>query len=230
MCGRFARWSDPDQLYLPFDTLRDPSLPPPSYNVAPGLPVLALAAREGRKVLTAFQWGLVPYWTKDLRAAKGLINARAETLAEKPSFRRAFRSQRCVIPADAFYEWTHGDPARKTPYLFRLANGKPMALAGIYDVWKGTDGTTLATAAIVTTPANGLMAPVHDRMPVILPADRIADWLDNSPDGVILRLPMDDVERRFLAPFPASEMEAYPVSNFVNSPANDSEECVKPLE
>ncbi len=220
MCGRFARWRENDEILLPFDTVKDNKTTGKSFNIAPGADILAVIRKGNARVMTALKWGLVPYWAKDLKSAKPLINARGETVREKPSFRQAFRSGRCVILADGFYEWKRDNGSAKIPYFFRLKSGRTMAFAGIADTWD-KDGKPIETAAIVTTQANELMAPVHDRMPVILPEDRLLAWLDASdtdgPEGM-------------LAPYPASEMEAYPVSPLVNSPKNDSADCIRKFD
>ena len=159
------------------------------------------------------QWGLVPHWAKDPAIGNKLINARAETAAEKPSFRDAMKRRRCLIPADGFYEWKKLGKG-KQPFLLRLRGGSTFAFAGLWSQWKNPDSaTTLETCAILTTSPNELTATVHDRMPVILPATTWNRWLDDAPPGT----PFTEL----LLPYPAAEMEAFPVSKRVNSPANE---------
>lgn len=219
MCGRFSRKKrKTEELYLPFVYLSDADLPEPSYNIAPGAPILVVVDFDGEKVVTSMLWGLVPFWVKKPDEFKPLINARGETLSEKPSFRSSFKSRRCVIPADGFYEWSHNE-SPKQPYYFRLVDDKPMFFAGLYNVLTLPDGSQKRTAAIITTGANELMSPIHDRMPVILDRDRLAYWLESGADKAGLEA--------LLKPYPASGMENYPMSSLVNSPKNDSEECIK---
>jgi putative SOS response-associated peptidase YedK len=220
MCGRYARFT-PAEIYARiFDAAGDPGIEP-SYNVAPSQPVLAArSAGEGRRELVALRWGLVPFWAKDPAIGYRTVNARAETVAVKPAFRAALRARRCLIAADGFYEWrrmAHG----KQPYFLRLKGGAPFALAGLWERW--SDRTSaMESCTIIVTAANALVAPIHDRMPVILdPADYRA-WLD--PDvtapGQVLAL---------LRPYPPHAMEAVPVGTAVNRPENDGPHLVEPV-
>jgi putative SOS response-associated peptidase YedK len=177
------------------------------------------------------QWGLIPAWAKDPSIGYKTINARAETAAEKPSFRAAFRHRRCLIPADGFYEWQQAADrkGKKQPYFISLQDRQPFAFAGLHEYWENPTGEILETCTILTTSANEIMAPIHDsavptlseRMPVILAPDEYALWLDSN--AKIDRL------QALLDPYPAATMQLYPVSTLVNSPKNDSAECRQPL-
>ena len=164
------------------------------------------------------RWVLVPAWAKEVGA--GLINARSETANEKPSFRQAFRQRRCIVVASAFYEWQKVDKA-KLPYYVRMGDGAPMPFAGLWEAWRSPDGQTFETCVILTTSANATVAPIHDRMPVILHPDEFDLWLDRQ---------VSDPERLapLFSPYPAERITAYPVSTLVNSPSNDHSECIKP--
>jgi putative SOS response-associated peptidase YedK len=221
MCGRFSLTLTAEQLSLAFPWLNVPSQLQPRYNIAPSQPV-ATVANDDRHQVDFFQWGLVPSWAKDPSVGNRMINARAETLAEKPSFRTAFRRRRCLILTDGFYEW-QSSPAQgpKTPYHLRLASGDPFAFAGIWEIWRAADGSELFSCTIITTQPNELVAPIHDRMPAILLPDHYDRWL--SPQ----ELPAQELQP-LLRPYPAAPMVAYPVSRAVNNPANDIPECVLP--
>jgi putative SOS response-associated peptidase YedK len=194
----------------------------PRYNVAPTQVVPAIVSREGATVLTGLRWGLVPSWAKDAEIGNRLINARAETVAQKASFRAAFKRRRCLIPADGFYEWKKLG-RQKQPMYIRVDGGEPFAFAGLHEHWTGPDGGELATCAIITTKPNALMKSIHDRMPVILPAGAYARWLDPEFED-------EDGLREMLQPLDAKRMDAYPVSRHVNSPRNDDARCVEPVE
>jgi putative SOS response-associated peptidase YedK len=167
------------------------------------------------------RWGLVPFWAKDRAIGNRLINARAESLAEKPAYRDSFKKRRCLVVADGFYEWQKVD-GRKQPWLLRLRDGGPFGFAGLWSVWREkASGDELESCTIVTTSPNELAAPIHDRMPVILPRERHAEWLDPAAEPSSLAA--------LLEPFPALKMEAYPVSTWVNAPQHDDRRCVEPL-
>lgn len=217
MCGRFSltvgdrdiaeQWN----VRVPFDV-------PARYNIAPSQPVVALRADGGRRV-DEFRWGLVPHWAKDPEIGNRMINARAETLFEKPAFRAAAMRRRCLVLADGFYEWKRTN-GKKQPYYVRLKSGRPFGFAGIWEHWEGAQGE-LRTCSIVTTEPNELMMSIHDRMPVVVRKDLEDLWLDPEIH--------DTAELgRVLQPFPDDEMEAHPVSTIVNNPDNDVAECVKP--
>ena len=190
MCGRFVAASDPDGVarFFMVDERKADDVPP-SWNVAPTDPILAVAAHQGRRTLVSFRWGLVPYWSKDRKAASRHINARAETVAEKPAFAESFRRRRCLIPADGFYEWQRPADGSRVPYFIHHVNRSPMAFAGLWTSWHdpAQGGERLLTCTIITTQATGGMTELHDRTPVLLPPDAWADWLDHDADPVALR-------------------------------------------
>lgn len=220
VCGRYTI-SNPSKI-LPELLIEDHALDLPArYNVAPGqmAPVVA-AGEDGSWRLTEMQWGLVPSWADDPGIGHRLINARAETVGEKPAFRDSLARRRCVVAADGFYEWQKG-LGGKQPYLLRLAGGAPFGFAGLWDRWCGPRGQVLETFTILTTGANKLVEPIHKRMPVILDRQERAAWL-------VLRAELGALSL-LCEPFPASAMEAIPVSGYVNNTAHDSVECLKPL-
>jgi putative SOS response-associated peptidase YedK len=178
MCGRFTLVADPNDLREAFPWVNIPDGINPRYNVAPSQPV-AVIPNDGKNRLDFFTWGLIPSWAKDPAIGNRMINARAETLIEKPSFRTAFRRRRCLIPADGFFEWKV-EPGRKTktPMYIRLKSGKPFALAGLWERWDSPDGSTIFSCTIITTQPNELMQVIHNRMPVILPPQAYSLWLD----------------------------------------------------
>ncbi|MBD2257094.1 SOS response-associated peptidase [Pseudanabaena sp. FACHB-2040] len=226
MCGRFTQSQSGESVAQAFQLKAVPNLQP-RYNIAPTQPVSAILATpdspEPRYQL--LRWGLIPSWAKDSSIGSRLINARSETVAEKPSFRAAFKRRRCLIVADGFYEWK-SDPNSKAkqPYYFRLKEHAPFAFAGLWEQWTDPQsGSELDTCTILTTAANAVLEPVHDRMPVILEPDQYAAWLD--PDFYD---PKD--LQTMLDPYRAEGMESYPVSKAVNSPRNDAAECLEPVE
>jgi putative SOS response-associated peptidase YedK len=235
MCGRYTSTSTVEDLVRVFEVEEVRTEPlPDRYNVAPTLDVYAVAIRNREKsphrALGRFRWGLVPSWAKDRSIGSRMINARAESIDIKPAFRSALIRRRCIIPADSFYEWqrrtaSDGRPAGKLPYAIRRADGQPMAFAGLWEVWRDPDdpdGEPLRTCAIVTTEANDLMAPLHDRMPVVLdPADWSA-WLDR-------RTGLDTVKGLLVAA-PSELFDVFPVSTLVNNVANDGPELLEPLK
>jgi putative SOS response-associated peptidase YedK len=222
MCGRFTRKENMQQLA---ELLRLKILPSssPRYNIAPSQLVACVRTNPESKEreCTELKWGLVPSWAKDLSIGNKLINARGETVAEKPAFRKAFKQQRCLVLADGFYEWKREGKA-KQPYYIRFKDGRPFAFAGLWERWEKQE-PTLKTCALITTGPNALMESIHTRMPVIVAAKDYDDWLDPSLH-IIERL------NALLRPFPPEEMEAYPVSPLVNNPRNDQPECVRPLQ
>lgn len=221
MCGRYTLTLDPAELQDLFDLSAPlPAGLAPRYNIAPSQPVAVIANGEGRK-LELFRWGLIPAWAKDPQIGNRLINARAETLAEKPAFRSALKKRRCLILADGFYEWQR-EGQRKTPKYFQVDGGRPFAFAGLWETWASPDQGTICSCTIITTRPNALVEKTHDRMPVILPPKAYAEWL--SPG----ELPADRTPA-LLQPYPAAHMSVITVSPLVNSPANDSPECVRPM-
>lgn len=195
----------------------------PRYNVAPGQPVLAVLDAESRKA-EWLRWGLIPSWAKDASIGNRLINARAETLTEKPSFRDAFHKRRCLILADGFYEWKKPASGRgkSQPYYFKRKDDKPFAFAGLWEVWQPSkESHPVKTCTIITTQANAVVAPVHDRMPVMLDGKNGWDWVAGG-QGVDLQ--------RLLVPFNPELMTVYPVGQHVNNPAVESKICAEPLQ
>lgn len=222
MCGRFTLTIDPEELQDNFPQFSIPQQGGPRFNIAPTQPVLVLP-NDGRNAADYYVWGLIPSWAKDPEIGSRLINARAETLGEKPSFRGGYKYHRCLVFADGFYEWkTQPGQKTKIPHFIRLASGKPFAFAGLWDEWHAPDGSQVKSCTLITTEPNQLMASLHNRMPVILPENAYAKWLDPAP-----RQPEELQD--LLVPYPAAQMQAYPVSTLVNSPANDRAECVAPL-
>lgn len=222
MCGRFTLAVDPADLMDAFPGFALPAEPlTPRYNIAPSQPVAAIA-NNGRNAIEMFKWGLIPSWAKDPKIGNRLINARAETLAEKPSFRSAYKRCRCLILSNGFYEWRK-EPGRrvKTPMYVRLKSGEPFAFAGLWEVWRPAGAEPLLTCTIITTTPNALMEKIHDRMPAILKPQDYAQWLDPGEQPA-QRL------NRLLRPYPASQMEAYAVSTLVNDPRQDSPVCIAP--
>jgi putative SOS response-associated peptidase YedK len=222
MCGRFTL-TDPDQgLAVQFNLPKIPDMPP-RYNIAPTQPVAAvrLAHDSQSRELAMLHWGLIPSWAKDPKIGARMINARSETVAEKPSFRAAFRRRRCLIVADGFYEWQKINSA-KQPFFIRLRDGQAFAFAGLWEYWQGPDDSTIQSCTLLTTQPNDLLRAVHNRMPVILSPKYYDLWLDPEVQQAAELQPL-------LRPYPEEEMEAFPVSRFVNRPANDDPKCIERL-
>ena len=216
MCGRYALTSPVDALIAEFGLAGADESLHPNFNVAPTQEVAAVVAENGSRRLEMFRWGLVPSWAKDPEIGARMINARAETAPEKPSFRSAFRRRRCLIPADGFYEWRR-EEGGKQPFYIRMNDGRPFAFAGLWESWN--DGE-IRSCTILTTSANDLVGEVHERMPVILPAEERDAWLDPEAEGEELV--------SLLGPYGGNDLETFPVSRFVNSPRNNDERCVQP--
>lgn len=221
MCGRFALIVDASVLAGVFD-VDPPRQLTPRFNIAPTQPVpIIRSTREGSRECSMVRWGLVPSWAKDERIGARMINARGETVGEKPSFRSAAKTRRCLIPADGFYEWAR-TPEGKQPHFIHFADGRTFAFAGLWERWQKGDSGPLDTCTIITTRPNELIAPLHDRMPVILPSDRHAEWLEPAPLA-------PELLQELLSPHPPGDMEAYPVSTFVSNPRNEGPECIARL-
>lgn len=219
MCGRFTLTTDPAELQDAFPEVAFPEQLAPRFNIAPGQPILVLANDGGRRA-DFFLWGLIPSWAKEPGIGRRLINARAETLAVKPAFRAAYRYRRCLVFADGFFEWRLAG-GRKIPYFVRLKSRRPFAFAGLWEMWHAPDGSVVYSAAIVTTQPNEVLTPLHDRMPVILEPQALALWLDPAPQSPTRLQPL-------LRPYPAGEMEVYPVSTLVNHPENEGPQVIRP--
>jgi putative SOS response-associated peptidase YedK len=190
-----------------------------SYNIAPGF-IVPVVTRNSPNELQLMKWGLVPSWAKDPNIGFKLINARAESIAQKPSFKESFLKRRCLIPASGFYEWKHLENSKnKIPYLFTLKKDQLISFAGIYDIWKDAEGKEIKTFTIITTEPNSLMQPIHNRMPVILKENDEDIWLDSNSNSNILQT--------FLKPYDTSDMEAYTVSQEVNSPRNQGSNLIE---
>ena len=216
MCGRFTLATDLNAVAKAFGV--NPSLQAqPRYNVAPTQEVVSIL-RNGSAHMEWLQWGLIPSWAKDETIGAKMINARAETLAEKPSFKRLLRSKRCLVVADGFYEWKK-EQGGKIPMYITLKDGSPFAFAGLWDLWHSPDGRDIRTCTLVTTQPNTLVASIHDRMPVILSADARDMWLDTALQDEQALLPL-------LAPYPAEEMTARAVSRLVNNPRSEGAELI----
>jgi putative SOS response-associated peptidase YedK len=223
MCGRFTLTADPADLKATFywANFGEADISP-RYNIAPtqGVPVIT---NNGDNKLDYFTWGLIPFWAKDPSIGSRMINARSETLTEKPSFRNAFKRRRCLILADGFYEWQKipGEKV-KIPTYIQLKGGKPFAMAGLWEEWNSPDGSQILSTTIITTQPNEFMKPIHNRMPVILPESAYEQWL--TPKEVT-----SDTISPLLVPYNPSQMKAYPVSRVVNNPRNDSPDCIRPI-
>ena len=227
MCGRFASSEPVDRLVELFGIDQVPDeLPGPRWNIAPTDPVGTVLSRvrdgELRRLLVPARWGLVPSWSKSPAGAAKLINARVETVAGKPAFRKAFASRRCLVPADGYYEWYtesgDGKPA-KQPYFIHPATGEPMAMAGLYEFWKAPDASWLTSVTIITTAARDAVGRLHDRMPMVVEPDAWDAWLDpgfgSDPHGLL--------------PVPAADLDFHPVSTEVNKVGNDGPQLVEPV-
>lgn len=218
MCGRFALTAPASDIAEIFQVDILPEVLP-RYNVAPTTQVACVVdTDEGRKV-EMFRWGLIPSWAKDKKVGYRMINARAETVAEKPSFRSSFKAKRCLVPCDGFYEWVAGENG-KTPHYIRMRDSGLFAFAGLWSEWKGGEGS-LNTYTIITTEANEFLKPLHHRMPVILPPDLYTRWLDPQTPALDLHA--------MLKPLTEDSLEYFAVTKTVNSPRNDSAECIEPL-
>lgn len=220
MCGRFVLAATGEEVAAHYQLPEVPYVVP-RYNVAPTQPVPAVRLNQaGDRELTFFQWGLIPSWAKDPAMGSKMINARAETAAEKPAFRAAFKRRRCLLPATGFYEW-HQLDGRKQPMYIHPTDDKIMSLAGLWEIWQDPDGGLLETCTILTTTPNSLMESIHNRMPVVVDPLDYGSWL--APDAT------SDQLQHLLRPYDDGRLAAYPVSTAVNRPQNDSEACIAPL-
>ncbi len=223
MCGRFTQSQSADAIAQAFQ-VAVPSLTP-RYNIAPTQSVATVLQTPEHKdrQFKLLHWGLIPSWAKDPKMGARLINARAETVAEKPAFRSAFRQRRCLVLADGFYEWQKQENTKqKQPYYFRFKDGRPFAFAGLWERWQDSNSETIESCTLLTTAANELMRPIHDRMPVIIDSKYYDLWLNPEVQKRELLQPL-------LHPYPTEEMTAYPVSQTVNKPSHDSAECIESI-
>ena len=219
MCGRFTLTMDVKELQEAFPGVDFGLALKPSYNIAPSHSVLTLSNQNPQKAVP-FHWGFIPFWAKEKNIGYKMINARSETLTEKPSFKKPFQTQRCLILADGFFEWKKEANA-KIPMYIQLKEKKPFAFAGLWSKWLQADKTPLFSCTIITTAANDLLKTVHHRMPVIIQPEHYETWLDSSSQSV-------EPIKNLLKPFAADAMTFYPVSTFVNSPKNNTAQCVQP--
>lgn len=219
MCGRFSLAVEATRIMERFCLDEIPFAYSPRYNIAPGQPIVAIIAVQGKRRIGQLRWGLVPAWSKEKKGGFKMINARAETLWEKPMFRKLVDRKRCIIPADGFYEWKQGERGKR-PLRIVLKSGELFAFAGLYDTWSGTDGEKLHTCTIITTQPNEVVAEIHNRMPVILRREDENLWLDREHTDVA-RL------RSLLMPYDAAAMRAYPVAPLVGNPQHDLPACIE---
>lgn len=219
MCGRFALSATPEQLAHQFHLRRQVTVAP-RYNIAPSQQVVIIRSGANGYTTSSVRWGLIPHWTKEDNFSAKLINARAETVQDKPAFREAFKERRCLIPATGFYEWKQ-EGNRKQPYYIKMKNGGLFAMAGICEYWQNPAGETIESCAIITTEANTIVGKIHDRMPAIFPESSYGLWLSKTNDGKSLR--------DFLRPYDPFKMTAYPVSGMVNYVKNEGEGCIRKI-
>ena len=235
MCGRFVSTHSAEQIADYFGASFEGEAPPENFNVAPTNDILAVVSDGDGLAVKHFQWGLVPLWAKDVKIGSSMINARAETIADKPAFKGVFKKYRCIIPMDGFYEWqaananspvnAKGKPVKQPMFIHRV-DDEPLAVAGIWSAWRDKNGPAdapwLHTCAVITTSANNTMAPVHDRMPVILPASAWARWLDPATDDI-------EALQALLVPAPDSLLTMHKVSTDVNNVRNKGAELIEPV-
>jgi putative SOS response-associated peptidase YedK len=219
MCGRYSITTAPEAIRRLFGYLEQPNFPP-RYNVAPTQPIPIVRLFEGKRQYVLMRWGLIPAWVKDPRGFSLLINARGESVLDKPAFRNAMKRRRCLVPADGFFEWKNEGKLRR-PFYVRPKPDGPIAFAGLWETWTGPNGEEMDTAAIVTTRANRLLSPLHDRMPVIVPPEAFDFWLDcDRVDAV--------TAAALIAPAAEDLLEMYEVSSAVNKAANDTPALIEP--
>jgi putative SOS response-associated peptidase YedK len=218
MCGRYVISSSPDAIRALFGYDERPNFPP-RYNVAPTQPIPVVRLAEGKRSFALMRWGFIPSWVKDPKTVSLLINARGESVLDKPAFRNAMRRRRCLIPADGFYDWRAGEPKR--PYFVRARSGAPLAFAGLWETWTGPNGEEIDTVAIVTTRANRMLSAIHERMPVIVAPEGFDLWLDCAKVDAMTAAAL-------IVPAPEALLECYEISPAVNRVANDSAELIAP--
>jgi putative SOS response-associated peptidase YedK len=222
MCGRFSQSASPEVIAHQFK-ITAPPLFTPRYNIAPSQPIAAIRIEPATTTrhLVLLRWGLIPSWAKDPKIGNQCINAKAETVAEKPSFRSAFKKRRCLIVATGFYEWQVQGRTRQ-PMWIGLRSKRPFAFAGLWEHWTPAEGEPLDTCTIITTEPNELMRTIHNRMPAILAPAFYDQWLDPTFQHI-------DLLKTLLAPYPSEELTAYPVSTLVNNPRHDAPQCLEPI-
>ena len=217
MCGRYTLIADIGDLAQRFEFDGTDFSYDPGYNIAPTESVLTVRNVEGREA-AFMKWGLIPFWAKDPKIGVRMINARAETVAEKPAFRNALKKRRCLVLADGYYEWQK-TPTGKRPYRIVMKSGEPFAMAGLWETWKDPQGNIVPSCTVITTAANDYLAPIHNRMPVILPRESEEMWLNTRIQDAAVLSPM-------LIPSPVSSLYAYEVSTLVNHSRNDGPEVI----
>ncbi len=221
MCGRYLITSTPEAMRALFKYLEQPNFPP-RYNVAPTQPIPIVRLHEGERQFALVRWGLIPAWVKDPKAFSLILQARSDSVVDKPSFKNAMRRRRCLIPADGFYEWNEAYNPRR-PYVVRPKDGKPVAFAGLWEAWMGPNGEELETCAVITCEANRTLHPIHHRMPVVIPEEAFGMWLDcRNVDAL--------TASALLVPAPENLFEAWEISRDVNRVVNDSPELLKPAK
>ena len=221
MCGRYSLKADIAQLAMRFEFAADDIKHEPAYNIAPTQQVLTVTSHSERRA-AYMRWGLIPFWAKDVKIGYRMINARGETVAEKPSFRTALRKRRCLILADGFYEWQKLGGKQKRPMRITLKSGEPFAFAGLWETWKDPEGEFVKSCTIITTSANEFLSPIHDRMPVILPQAMESFWLDKDVEDPLALASA-------IAPYPDDEVDAFEVSTLVNNTRNKGPEVMDPV-
>ena len=219
MCGRFTLAIEPEELQAEFQIPDLPAEWHQRYNIAPTQPVAAILDARQRQI-EFLRWGLIPSWAKDISIGARMINAREESLAEKPSFRSAFAKRRCLIVTDGYFEWKKDTKGPSTPYRFTLKNNKPFAFAGLWESWRNPEGGELKSCTIITCAANEMALSIHNRMPVILPREKYWGWLEETDPEVL---------KSFLIPYPSKFMIASQVGRIVNNALIDTPECILPV-
>lgn len=223
MCGRFTLFLSIAEITDEFEVYDVDWVQEPSYNIAPGQDIAGILKKDGNRSLTTLRWGLIPHWAKEENIGYRMINARAETLTQKPTFSRPFKTQRCIIPANGFYEWKQDIVTRrKTPFYISLRSDKPMGFAGLYDIWTSKEGKLITSCTIITTKPNDVLGQLHNRMPAILEPNSREMWLDKSIQEPRELIPL-------LKPYEATEMTVYEVSKMVNSTKFNGPDCIKPV-
>jgi len=221
MCGRFVLKSNGEQIAQMFELDESPSVAP-RFNIAPSQPILAIRLTADGRQASPLRWGLIPHWAKEASIGNRMINARAETVAEKPSFRAAFRRRRCLVPADGYYEWAK-TKSGKQPYFIQRQDGRSFAMAGLWERWQTPEGETLESTALMTTQANADLSSVHDRMPLIVDASAYQTWLDPLDAGESSLMPL-------LKPAPEGVFVANAVGRAVNNPRYDRPDCIDTVQ
>ena len=226
MCGRFTLFASPGEITTLFDLPEEPILAP-RYNVAPTQPVglVRMDPKSEQREWALTLWGLIPSWSKDPSMGALMINARSETVTEKPAFRAAFKRRRCLVPISGFYEWQKL-PKGKQPFYITARDEKPLAVAGLWEYWEGADGSALESCTLLTTAANEKLSMLHDRMPVFVAPEDFGQWLGSGRDETPQTL---NQLQHLLRPYPDEALVTYPVSTFVNRAGNEGASCIEPL-